>query len=141
MEEGKLMNDFLNSDGGNIIAEYSPLALAFIGDAVYEVYIRTYILSKGNMPPHKLHILASNFVKAKSQATIMHGISEYLTEEELEIARRGRNAKSGTIPKNADITDYKNATGLESLFGYLYLSGNMSRLKELFEASVKIIEG
>lgn len=144
MEERTLMDDLLNSAkdfdiSRNIIAEYSPLSLAFIGDAVFEVYVRTYVLSKGNMPPYKLHIEASNFVKAKSQAVIMHQISEKLTEEELEIARRGRNAKSGTIPKNADITDYKNATGLESLFGYLYLAGNVDRLKVLFEESIKII--
>lgn len=124
----------------NLIGEYSSLSLAFIGDAVFEVYVRTYILSKGNMPPHKLHIMASNFVKAKSQAKIMHEILETLSEEEAEVARRGRNAKSGTIPKNADLTDYKNATGLESLFGYLYLSGNKERLVELMNMAIMIIE-
>lgn len=144
MEEGTLM-DMLNLPLNmkfpqNIIGEYSPLSLAFIGDAVYEVYIRTYILSKGNMPPHKLHIQAANFVKAKSQAKVMHQIAEHLDEEEAEIARRGRNAKSGTIPKNADVTDYKNATGLESLFGYLYLTGKTERLNQLIELSIKIIE-
>lgn len=139
------MNDFLKISEQfniprNVIAEYSPLSLAFIGDAVYEVYIRTYILSKGNMPPHKLHILAANFVKAKSQAKVMHQIEEHLDEEENDVARRGRNAKSGTVPKNADVTDYKSATGLESLFGYLYLTGKIERLNQLIELSIKIIE-
>ncbi len=145
MEERALMDEILNvakdfEIKGNIVSDYSPLALAFIGDAVFEVYVRTFVLSKGNMPPHRLHIEAANFVKAKSQAIIMHSISENLSEEEQEIARRGRNAKSGTIPKNADITDYKNATGLESLFGYLYLTGKTKRLKELMNIAISIIK-
>lgn len=141
MEERTLM-DYLNKFNfpKNIIADYSPLSLAFIGDAVFEVYVRTHVLSKGNMPPHKLHILAASFVNSKSQAKIMHEISKHLKEDELEIAKRGRNAKSASVPKNADITDYKNATGLESLLGYLYLSGKSERLEELMELAVKIIE-
>lgn len=144
MEKESLTINIFNSDKfnfpTNIIGEYSPLALAFIGDAVFEVYIRAYILTKGNMPPHKLHVLAASFVKAKSQAKVMHKITKYLNSEEIDIAKRGRNAKSGTIPKNADITDYKNATGLESLFGYLYLSGQTTRLSELLDLSIQIIE-
>lgn len=146
MEERTLTEKFLYGSmgfefSGNISGEYSPLSLAFIGDAVFEVYVRTYILSKGNTTPHKLHIAAANFVKAKSQAKAMNEIAEHLTEEEVEVARRGRNAKSGSVPKNADVTEYRRATGLESLFGYLYLSGRTERLRELFDISIKIIEG
>jgi len=145
MEKGTLMDDIFRdlnkfNFSENIIGDYSPLSLAFIGDAVFEIYIRTYVLSKGNMSPHKLHIASAGFVNAKAQAKIMHEITKYLNEDEVDIARRGRNAKSATIPKNANITDYKNATGLESLFGYLYLSGKAERLCELLEISIKIIE-
>ena len=145
MEERTLIDNFLDSAVGfnfpqNILGEYSPLSLAFMGDAIFEVYVRTYILSKGNTTPHKLHIAAANFVKAKSQAKAMNAIVRHLTEDEAEVARRGRNAKSGTVPKNADVTEYRRATGLECLFGYLYLTGKTERLMELLEISTRIIE-
>lgn len=144
MEEKNVEINFFETVNGfklakNIIGEYSPLSLAFIGDAIFEVYVRTYILSKGNTTPHKLHLMSASYVKAKSQARIMQEIQEYLNEDEVEIAKRGRNAKSGSIPKNADITDYRNATGLESLFGYLYLSNKIERLEELLKISIKIM--
>lgn len=116
---------------------FSPLVLAYIGDAVYEVYIRTLLISKGNAPVHKLHKQSITFVKAKAQSDIIHKLMESLTPEEQDVVRRGRNAKSGTIPKNADVTEYKYATGFESLLGYLYIKGDYTRLLELLKTSVE----
>lgn len=115
---------------------YSPLVLAYVGDAVYEIYIRTLLVSEGNLPVYKLHKKSISYVKAKSQSDIIHGIINSLTPEEQEIVRRGRNAKSGTIPKNADVGEYKYATGFESLIGYLYLKGDFNRLVEVLKMSI-----
>jgi ribonuclease III family protein len=120
----------------NDINALSPLVLAYIGDAVYEVFIRTLIVSKGNAPVHQLHVRSIKYVKAKAQSDIVHRIMDMLTPEEQDVVRRGRNAKSGTIPKNADVTEYKYATGFESLIGYLYLKRDLSRLKEIFNMSI-----
>lgn len=117
----------------------NPLQLALIGDAIYEVYIRNYILANNTeLSAHKIHIRAIGYVKAKSQSMIIHSIEEFLTEDELYIYKRGRNTKSATVPKNADVRDYRNATGFEALIGYLYLSGNKERLKYILEESTKI---
>ncbi|MFZ5353489.1 MAG: Mini-ribonuclease 3 [Bacillota bacterium] len=113
------------------IRMYNPLVLAYVGDAVYELYIRTQLVSSGSMQVAKLHKRSINYVKAKSQAEILSGIEDILTEEELDIVRRGRNTKSATVPKNADISDYRYATGFESLLGYLYLIGSIERLMEI----------
>jgi ribonuclease III family protein len=115
---------------------YSPLVFAYIGDAVYEVFIRTLIVSEGNAPVHKLHKRSIAYVKAKAQSDTIHKLMDVLTPEEQDIVRRGRNAKSGTIPKNADVTEYKYATGYETLLGYLYLKKDYSRLVELMKMSV-----
>lgn len=113
-------------------SEYSPLVLAYIGDAVYEVYTRERILLKNpNMPAHKLHVENIKYVKAHAQSNSVSAIEPMLTEEEQAIFRRGRNAKSGTTPKNADVLEYHRATGLEALFGYLHLKGERERLNEL----------
>jgi len=120
------------------INTFSPLALAYVGDAIYELYIRTLLLSHGNAPVHKLHVRSIAYVKAKAQSDTIHNMMEHLTEEELEIVRRGRNAKSGTVPKHADVTDYKYATGFETLLGYLYMKKDYQRLLEVLELSVKI---
>lgn len=119
------------------VNQYSPLVLAYAGDAVYELYIRTLLLSQGNAPVHKLHKRSITYVKAKAQSDIIHRLMDSLTEEEQDVVRRGRNAKSGTIPKNADVTEYKYATGFEALIGYLYLRGEYSRLLELLKMSVE----
>ncbi len=112
--------------------EYSPLVLAYIGDAVYEIYTRKRILAENpSMPAHKLHIENIKYVKAQSQSNSVSAIEPILTEEEHMVFKRGRNAKSGTTPKNADVVEYHRATGLEALFGYLHLSGREERLKEL----------
>jgi len=119
------------------LSSYSPLVLAYIGDAVYELYIRTLLLSKGNAPVHKLHKKSVDYVKAKAQSDIIHKMMEQLDAEEQDIVRRGRNAKSGTIPKNADVTEYRYATGFETLLGYLYIKQDYSRLLELLKISVE----
>ncbi|ATD53918.1 Mini-ribonuclease 3 [Clostridium chauvoei] len=119
--------------------QLNPLQLALIGDGVYEIYIRNYILTENtDLSAHKMHVKAIGYVKAKSQSTIMHNIEDMLTEEELYIYKRGRNAKSATVPKNADVRDYRNATGFEALVGYLYLIGDKERLTKVLETSVKI---
>lgn len=111
---------------------YSPLALAHIGDAIFEVLVRLTVLTDGNMPVNKLHKKARDIVNAKAQAEMYHRIKAELTEEEEAVFRRGRNAKSFTVPKNADLMDYRHATGLEALFGYLYLKGEKERVLHLF---------
>ena len=116
--------------------EYSPLVLAYIGDAVYEIYTRERVLEKNpNMPAHKLHLENIKYVKAHSQSNSVSAIEPMLTEEEQAVFKRGRNAKSGTTPKNADVLEYHRATGLEALFGYLHLSSKEERLKELMSVA------
>ncbi|WP_234978626.1 Mini-ribonuclease 3 [Anaerosalibacter sp. Marseille-P3206] len=113
----------------------SPLQLAYIGDAVYELFIRTYLL-QSNKPVHELHKEATHYVKAKAQSDIVHFLSEDLTEDEKGIVKRGRNAKTYSSPKNANIIDYKYATGFETLVGFLYLTGQEARMMELFDKIV-----
>lgn len=112
---------------------YSPLTLAFIGDSIFDLIIRTYIVESGNAPVNKLHKRASKLVQASAQAELYHLIKEQLTEEETAVFKRGRNAKSYTSAKNAGILEYRTATGLEALIGYLYLSDRMDRLIELIK--------
>lgn len=119
---------------------YNPLALAYIGDTVYDLFIRTKVLSKGNRHVTVLHKEAVGFVKAKSQAKSAYAIEKFLSEEELRILKWGRNAKSNTTPKNADITDYRMATGFETLIGYLYLDDKTDRLCELLEIAYNTIK-
>ena len=107
----------------------SPLVLAYLGDTVYESYIREHLIRQNiNRKVNNLHKLAIQYSKAKAQATIIHELEDELTEEEMKIFKRGRNQKSHTAPKNADIIDYKYATVSEALIGYLYLSENKERL-------------
>ena len=113
--------------------EYSPLALAYIGDTVYDLFIRTKVLGKGNRHVTVMHHESVQFVKAHSQAISAYAIESELTEEELRVLKWGRNAKSNTTPKNADVTEYRMATGFETLIGYLYLSGENDRLSFLME--------
>ena len=116
---------------------YGALALAYMGDAVYETIIRRHLLEKANMPVNKLHKLAKDYVSANAQSSLMDIIEPHLTEEELAVYKRGRNAKPHTVPKNTDINVYKRATGLETLIGYLYLTGSTSRIDELVELILK----
>ena len=119
----------------------SPLVLAYLGDTVYETYIREYLIRQNTQRKvNDLHKLAIKYVKAKAQATIIHEIEIELTEEESKIYKRGRNQKSNTSPKNADIIDYKHATGFEALVGYFYLNNEIERLQYIINKGIKIIE-
>ena len=118
---------------------YSPLTLAYIGDAVYELVIRTMVVEKGNRQASQLHRLTTSYVKAQAQAAMIEALESELTEEELAIYKRGRNAKSYTSAKNASILDYRKATGLEALIGYLYLSGREERVLFLIKEGISRI--
>jgi ribonuclease-3 family protein len=131
---------------GNLPKEphlYNGLALAYMGDAVYEIYVRRHLLKQGGTKAHRLHTTATQYVSAKAQAKILHGFleKETLEEREIDIVKRGRNAKSGTSPKNTELKVYRMSTGFESLMGYLYLDEQLERLEELIEMGFKIIEG
>lgn len=119
----------------------SPLVLAYLGDTVYESYIREHLIRQNiNRKVNNLHKLVIQYSKAKAQATIIHELEDELTEEEMKIFKRGRNQKSHTAPKNADIIDYKYATGFEALIGYLYLSEDKERLEYIVKKGIEIIE-
>ena len=113
------------------IKTYSPLTLAYMGDGIYELIIRTILVKQGNAQAGRLHKRASSLVKASAQAAMLQAFKEDLTEEELAVFKRGRNAHPGTMAKNATVSDYKKATGFEALMGYLYLKGDWERLFEL----------
>ena len=112
---------------------YSPLTLAYIGDAVFELVIRTLVVEQGNCPPNKLHKRSSALVKAPAQARMAERLLSGFTQEEEQIYKRGRNAKSYTKAKHATVIDYRKATGLEALMGYLYLQGNLKRAIDLIK--------
>lgn len=116
---------------------YSPLTLAFIGDVVYDLVIRTLVVEQGNAPVNKLHKKVSSMVKASAQMELFHRIEDMLTEEELAVYKRGRNAKSFTTAKNASITEYRSATGFEALIGYLYLDDRLSRALAIVKAGIE----
>ncbi|MCK1995218.1 Mini-ribonuclease 3 [Peribacillus muralis] len=120
----------------------NSLALAYIGDAVYETYIRHHLIQNGAVKPNLLHKKATSFVAAKAQNKIIHFFleSNWLSEEESAVVRRGRNAKSGTVPKNTDVQTYRYSTAFEALIGYLYLSGRIERMEELIKSSIEYIE-
>lgn len=113
------------------IKTYSPLALAYIGDGIFELVIRSIVVGKGNTKASQLHQHTSHIVKAASQAKMIEALEEDLTEEEADVYRRGRNAKSPTMAKNASMADYRKATGFEALMGYLYLKDDFERIVEL----------
>lgn len=113
------------------IKTYSPLTLAYIGDGIFDLVIRSIVVGKGNTKANQLHQYTSHIVKAASQAKMIDALEEELTEEELNIYRRGRNAKSPTMAKNASMADYRKATGFEALMGYLYLSDDFPRIVAL----------
>ena len=118
---------------------YSPLALAYLGDAVYELIIRTKVVNQGNMQVNKMHKKSAELVKAQTQAKMIRLLEGELTEKELTIFKRGRNAKSVTMAKHATMADYRTATGMEALVGYLYLSEQFGRLLELISLGLKKI--
>jgi ribonuclease-3 family protein len=114
----------------------NPLVLAYIGDAIYEVFIRQYLISMTNHRPHHLHKQATQYVSAKAQAKALTDWMPLLTVEEVDIVKRGRNAKSGSAPKNADILDYRHSTAFECLIGYLYYKEQFERLNDLMMMTV-----
>lgn len=118
------------------LRSYSPLILAYIGDGVYELIIRTILVKKGNCPVNRLHKKASSLVKAGAQSAIMEVIEEELTPEELSVYRRGRNAHSPTMAKHATMADYRRATGFEALMGYLYLKEDYTRMLTLVRMGI-----
>jgi ribonuclease III family protein len=122
--------------------QLNSLALAYMGDAVFEKYVRLHLLQSGKVKPNKLHKEATYYVSAKAQAKIVHAFleNEVLSEEEIAVLKRGRNAKSGTVPKNTDVQTYRYSTAFEALIGYLFLAGNEKRLEELVDAAFTIIE-
>ena len=118
------------------LRSYSPLTLAYIGDGVYELIIRTILVKKGNCPVNRLHKKASSLVKAGAQSAIMEVIEEELTPEELSVYRRGRNAHSPTMAKHATMADYRRATGFEALMGYLFLKEVYTRILTLVRMGI-----
>lgn len=118
------------------LRSYSPLTLAYIGDGVYELIIRTILVKKGNCTVNRLHKKASSLVKAGAQSAIMEVIEEELTPEELSVYRRGRNAHSPTMAKHATMADYRRATGFEALMGYLYLKEDYTRMLTLVRMGI-----
>ena len=122
------------------LQSYSPLTLAYIGDSIFDIVIKTVIVETANCPANLLHRKTSQLVKAETQSLMSEHLLPLLTEEEENIFRRGRNAKSHTAAKNASITDYRKATGLEALMGYLYLNGRIQRLVELVKTGVDAVD-
>ena len=113
------------------VKTYSPLTFAYMGDGVFDLIIRSVVVGKGNTKASQLHLRTSQIVKAHSQAVLIETLVPYLTEEEMDVYRRGRNAKSPTMAKNASMSDYRKATGLEALIGYLYVTDQFERAVEL----------
>ncbi|GGF35417.1 mini-ribonuclease 3 [Halobacillus andaensis] len=124
------------------VKQMKSLALAYMGDGVYELYVRKHLLQQGQVKPEQLHRAAIQFVSAKSQAQVVRAWQEeeLLTEEEEGVLRRGRNAKSGTVPKNTDVQTYRYSTAFEAVLGFHYLSGNEQRLEELIGRAIELVE-
>lgn len=116
----------------------SPLVWAYIGDAYYEMFIRTYLINNSNAKPHKLHIEAIKYVSARAQANMLDKISDMLTEEELDIVRRGRNTENHHVAKNSNLAEYAKSTAFEALIGYLYLTHKDERLNEILKKCLEI---
>lgn len=122
--------------------QLNSLALAYMGDAVFETYVRHHLIQAGNVKPNQLHREATKYVSAKSQASMLFQLldREFLTEYEMAVVRRGRNAKSGHIPKNTDVQTYRYSTAFEALVGYLYLSKSIDRIEEIMEVIFSLQE-
>lgn len=133
MENRNIFKAVNNSLTREDVKMMSPLQLAYVGDACYELMVRTFLLDK-NLSVNSLHRKATKYVKAEAQSKIVHKLEDVLSEEEKAIVKRGRNTKSHSNPKNANLIDYKYATGFEALFGYLYLTDQDLRLEEIFKA-------
>lgn len=119
--------------------QLNPIVLAYIGDAVFEMFIRQYVVSKSNHKPQHLHRLSTGFVSAKAQAKALQQLIPLLDEEESDIVRRGRNAKSGSAPKSSDVLEYRHSTAFECLIGYLYYKQSFDRLQEIMNQALEIL--
>ena len=119
------------------INQLSPLVWAYVGDCVYELYVRTYLVNNTKLNPHKLHIEAIKFVKAGAQCKALEQIMDILTDDEKDIVRRGRNAQNHHLPKNSNVQEYRYSTAFEALIGYLYLTKKYERINEI----IKVIWG
>ena len=139
MEESVSMEEIFEMRKVNI-KEYSPLTLAYIGDAVYDLIIRTLVVNKGNQQVQKLHKETITMVQASAQARMITALNDQLSEEEHAVYKRGRNAKSASPAKNQSISDYHKATGFEALLGYLYLKKEWKRMLELIRAGLDVLE-
>ena len=115
----------------------SPLVWAYVGDSVYELFVRTKLTNNSNAKPHKLHIESIKYVKAKAQADILKRIQDNLTDDERDIVRRGRNTENHHVAKNANVADYSQSTGFEALIGYLYLTKQDERLEEILNMCIE----
>lgn len=135
----KLLTDSENQDDAKKYAMYSPAQLAYAGDAVYELLARSFVIGEHDTNVHKMHRMTVNLVKASSQAYVIRKLEQELTEEEKRMVKRGRNAKVTSSPKNADLIEYRYATGFEALFGYLYLNKDIDRVMYLFGRAVEIL--
>lgn len=136
--KSKFMNEFGLEEQD--LRTYSPLTLAYIGDAIFELVVRTVLVERKNTQPEKLHKAATKIVKAETQALMIEALKEELTEEEMAVFKRGRNAKAVTRAKNATMSEYRRATGFEALMGYLYLKGEIERMIELIHIGVEKAE-
>lgn len=142
MEESVTILEAIKRDfscGEIDIRTYSPLALAYIGDAIYDLVIRTIVVERGNTSANKLHKKTVNYVNARIQAQMIEALMDELTEEEAAVYKRGRNAKSYTTAKNASVIEYRKATGFEALCGYLYLIGKQERMLMLIKKAVELV--
>jgi len=132
----------LQYDNNIDVKQLNSLALAYMGDAVYENYVRHHLLQNGKVRPNQLHREATKYVSAKAQSQVIHRMlsDQLLSEEEIAVVMRGRNAKSGSVPKNTDVQTYRYSTAFEALLGYLYLLKQEARLKELIITSFRLVE-
>lgn len=114
----------------------SPLVWAYVGDSVYELFIRTHLINNSNAKPHKLHIESIKYVKAKAQADVLKKVTDKLTEDEKDVVRRGRNTENHHVAKNSNVADYSQSTAFEALIGYLYLTKQDERLEEILNMCI-----
>lgn len=138
LENQNLLNLFSKNLSLGEVKAINPLTLAYIGDAVYEIYIRKYLVLEHPLKVNELNKRCIKFVKATAQKNVVNSIEGELTEEEIRIIKRGRNSSPKTVPKHTQLIDYKLATGFEALLGYLYLLGDQKRLEYIIEQAIKI---
>ncbi|MEK3941338.1 Mini-ribonuclease 3 [Paenibacillus sp. FSL H3-0310] len=138
-EERKFNNAWFPYEPSKPARLLSPIVLAYVGDAIYEVAVRQYLVSLPNLRPNHLHRSATGLVSAKAQCAILNFLEPSLTEEEKDVARQGRNAKSGSVPKNADVLEYRHATAFECLIGHLYYTGQQERIEEIVHKGIQFM--